>query len=216
MGDIYCTRGDLYRFGLPRGVLGASGRIVESSVASTDVITLDGHGFETDDQVVFRAVEGGTLSSPLVAGTTYCAVRLSDSTFKVAATAGGAAIDLTTNGVSMLVSIALPIDDVLEFYSRWVDGFMPAHVVPFTPGSVPIMVKAIVAELSAKKLLHLAGHSSEAVNAAELVAKAQLERWSKGVPLRDANATASANKAVVTSIAIVGSDPRGWGSGTLP
>ncbi len=216
MGDLYCTRGDLYRFGLPRGVLGASGRLVDSSVASTDVVTLDGHGFETDDQIAFRAAEGGTLSSPLAAGTTYYAIHVSDSTFKVAATAGGAAINLTTAGTSMIVAVALPFDDVIEFYSRWVDGFAPAHVVPFTAGSVPIMVKAIVAELAAKKLMQLAGHASDAVNAAELVAKAQLERWSKGVPMRDAAATGPANKAVVTSIAVVGLDPRGWSSRELP
>lgn len=216
MDDLYCTRGDLYRFGLPRGVLGSSGRIVESSLAATDAITLDGHGFETDDQVAFRASEGGTLSAPLAAGTTYYAIRTSDATFKVSATEGGAAINLSSDGVSMIVAVALPFDDVIEFYSRWVDGFVPAHLVPFTAGSVPVMIKAIVAELAAKKLMQLAGHSSESVNDAELVAKAQLERWSKGVPLRDAAATTSANKSVVSSITVVGSDPRGWGSGTLP
>jgi hypothetical protein len=195
--------------------LGASGRLVDSSIASTDVVTLDGHGFETDDEIAFRAAEGGTLSAPLVAGTTYYAIRLNDVTFKVSATAGGAAINLSSDGVSMVVAVALPVDDVLEFYSRWVDGFMPAHVVPFT-GTIPVMVKAIVAELSAKKLLQLAGHVSDAVNVAELAAKAQLERWSKGIPLRDAAVTSAANKAVVTSIAVVGADPRGWGSGELP
>lgn len=216
MADLYCTRRDLYRFGLPRGVLGASSRLVESSLATTDVITLDGHGFETDDEVAFRAAEGGTLSAPLVAGTTYYVVRMNDTTFKLAATEGGAAINLTSDGVSMLVATALPFDYVLEFYSRWVDGFMPAHLVPFTAGSVPVMVVAIVAELSAKKLMQLAGHTSDSVNDAELAAKAQLERWSKGVPLRDAVATGSANRAVITSVTVSGADPRGWGSGELP
>lgn len=215
MADLYCTRGDLYRFGLTRGALGVAGRVVESSLASTDVITLDAHGFDTGNEVAFRATEGGTLSSPLVAGTTYYAIRLSDSTFQVAATDGGAALDLTTNGVSMIVATALPFDDVIEFYSRWVDGCVPANAVPFVD-PVPVVVKAIVAELSAKKLLQLAGHTSASVNEAELAAKAQLERWSKGIPVRDANATAPTNKAVASSISVAGADPRGWGSRTLP
>lgn len=215
MGDLYCARGDLYRFGLPRGVLVSSGRVVESSASGTDTITLDGHGFETDDEVVLRAAEGGTLSAPLVAGTTYYAIRVNDSGFKVSSTAAGVAIDLTTAGVSMIAGAPLPFDDVIEFYSRWVDGFSPAHLVPFT-APIPIMVKAIVAELAAKKLAQLAGHVSASVNEAEAAAREQLERWSKGVPLRDAAATGPANKAVVSSISVVGLDPRGWGSGSLP
>jgi hypothetical protein len=197
-------------------VLGSSGRLVESSLAASNAITLDGHGFETNDAIEFRATEGGTLSSPLVAGTTYYAIRVSDSVFQVAATLSGSAIDLTANGTSMIVAVPQPINEVIEFYSRWVDGFVPAHAVPFTAGSIPVMVKAIVAELAAKKLMQLAGHTSASVNEAELAAKAQLERWSKGVPLRDATETAHTNKAVVASLVAVDVDPRGWGSRLLP
>lgn len=215
MGNLYCSRADLYKFGLPRGVLGTKGDIVEASIASTDTLTFDGHGFETDTPVMLRAAEGGTLSAPLVASTIYYAIRVSDATFKVAATAGGAVINLTTDGTSMIVSTPLDFDDVIEAYSRWVDGFVP-HIVPFVAGSIPIMVKMVVAELSAKKLLALAGHSSELVDAAVVTATAQLERWAKGVPVRDALATASSNRSVVSSITILGLDPRGWGSGELP
>jgi hypothetical protein len=51
---------------------------------------------------------------------------------------------------------------------------------------------------------------------AELAAKAQLERWAKGVPLRDARATASANLAYSEAAPSVG--PRNWAppGGTLP
>jgi len=159
--------------------------------------------------------DGGTLAPPLVAGTTYYAIRIDDSHFSVAATSSGAAIDLTADGDQMLVYAEMPIDDVIEFYSRWVDTFMPGHLVPFvTP--IPVLVKGLVAELSSKRLMALAGHSSESMNEAELSAKAQLERFATGLTLRDASATPPANKAAVTSWVGTATDPRGWPSGVLP
>ena len=211
----YATHRDLYRYGLARGALAMPGRLVESSVASSDTLTLDGHGFVTDDEVLVRAAEGGTLTAPLVEGTTYYVVRVTDSTFKLAATSGGAAIDLSTTGDQMVVSSALPVDDVLEFYSRFVDAFLPAHAVPLTD-PYPVTVTAIVAELAAKKLMTLAGLSSGVIDAAEVAAKAQLERWAKGIPLRDARATTATNLAITSGLTNDRTDPRGWGSGTLP
>lgn len=211
----YCTRADLYLYGLPRGALGSSSRTVASSAAATDTIELDAHGFETDDAITFRVPEGGVLSAPLVAGTTYYAIRLDDSHFKVSATLSGSAIDLTTDGDQMLVAIALPIDAVIEFYSRWADTFMPAHAVPFT-SPIPVLVRGLVAELSAKRLMALAGHSSASMNEAELSAKAQLERFATGITLRDATATSPTNTAAVTSWVASTPDPRGWPSGVLP
>jgi hypothetical protein len=210
----YATHRDLYRYGLARGALAMPGRLVESSAASSDLLTLDGHGFVTDDEVLVRATEGGTLSAPLVEGTTYYVIRVTDSTFKLAATAGGAAIDLSTSGSQMVVASTLPVDDVLEFYSRFVDAFLPAHAVPLVE-PYPVTVTAIVAELAAKKLTHLSGQASVSVDAAEVAAKAQLERWAKGLPLRDARATASTNKAITMTLS-TSTDPRGWGSGSLP
>lgn len=210
----YATRRDVYRYGLPRGTLGSDARLVASALAATDLVVLDGHGFETDDEIVVRAEEGGSLPTPLVTGTTYYAIRVSESAFQVAATAGGAAIDLTSDAVSMFVAGALPFDEILELYSRFVDPFIPAHLVPLE-APIPVVIVATVAELAAKKLLHLSGQTSVAVNEAELAAKAQLERWAKGVPLRDPRATASANLAVTSTMGSA-TDPRGWGSGTLP
>lgn len=210
----YCTRGDLYKYGLQRGLLSQQGRLVASSLSGTDTIELDGHGLETDDEVVFRAEDGGTLSAPLVAGTTYYAIRINESHFKVAAAPAGAAINLTTDGVSMLVGCPLPYDEVIEFYSAFVDGCVP-HAVPFT-SPVPVLVRGIVAELSAKKLLMLAGQTSIALDDAVKAAREQLKEWGRGVPIRDANVTASANRAIVSSLVSSGGDPRGWGSGSLP
>jgi hypothetical protein len=206
----YATRADLYRFGLPRGLLANPARLCASALATTDRFELDGHGFETDDPVAFRVEEGGTLPAPLVAGTTYYAIRVNDSSFQVATAAAGSAINLTTNGTSVVVVGELPIDDVLESCSRWADDFLPGHLVPFS-APFPARLVDIVAELAAGRLLLIAHQSSKSVKEIALEAKAQLERWSKGTLLRDSTATASANLAV--SIGGETSDPRGWGTG---
>jgi hypothetical protein len=198
---------------LPRGLLANPGRICSSVLASSDAFELDGHGFETDDPLVFRIESGGTMPAPIATGTTYRAIRVSDTLFQVAAAAAGPAIDLTTDGALVVVATPLPFDEVLEFYSRFVDGCIPAHAVPLT-APYPITVTALVAELSAHRLLLIAGQSSESMTAIELGAKAQLERFANGmVPGRDARFTASTNLAVAASTAAA--DPRGWGAGGL-
>ncbi len=216
----YATARDLYTYGLRRGVLVNPGREVSSSIAATDVLTLDGHLFETDDQVTVRAVEGAAdavLSAPLVAGTVYYVIRLTDSTFSLAATAGGAAINITSTGSSMMVKAELPVGDLLEAYSRFVDDFIPAHLVPLE-SPYPVTVVRIVCELAAAKLLSLSGQSSVSMTEAEVGAKAQLERWAKGMPIRDASATASANLAITSPLSVDVPDIRGWGAagGSIP
>jgi hypothetical protein len=65
--------------------------------ASTDVITCPSHGYASNDPVVFY---GGTVPAGLVEGTIYYASDVTANTFKVSATAGGAAIDLTGAGAA--------------------------------------------------------------------------------------------------------------------
>lgn len=192
----YAQPSDVYKYGLPRGALGNPGRLLASSLAATSTMELMEHGFVLNDPVTFRATDGGTLSSPLVAGTTYYVIPLTYSTFQVAAAPNGPAITLTVDGVSMAVTADLPFADVLEFYSRFVDGFLPAEVVPLQ-APYPVTVIGIVAQLSAKKLQILSGLTSESMDASELAAKAQLERWAAGLPVRDAASTQQpANLAV--------------------
>jgi hypothetical protein len=75
-----------------------------TGVAATDVLTSTAHGFVADQPVVFSGLTGG---APLVAGTTYYARDITTDTFKVAATAGGAAINLTTDlTVGMVAGLA--------------------------------------------------------------------------------------------------------------
>lgn len=72
-----------------------------TGAASSNIIsTATAHGFQEGDRIVFRAVTGG---APLVGfsattlGTTYFVKWLSPTTFQVALTSGGAAVDLTTD-----------------------------------------------------------------------------------------------------------------------
>lgn len=81
-----------------RGYSPNSGNPQEFSVsASTDVVTCLAHGFSDTNAIVFY---GGTVPSPLVEGTVYYVRDATTDTFKVAATAGGSAIDLTGTGAS--------------------------------------------------------------------------------------------------------------------
>lgn len=209
--NLYCSRGDVTAR-LPPGAVVSPTGILASCLASSDVLTYDGHGLETDTQVTVRAASAGTLSAPLAEGTTYYAIRLTNATFKLAATAGGAAINITSNGVEMFVTREPNFDDVIEFVSRWAEGFFPAHLVPFTAPIHPL-VRGVVADVSAKRILNANGQDSAAVNAAELAGKAILERYAAGMPLRGAAVTAPANLAITATSVSSGSDPRGWGSG---
>lgn len=209
--DLYCSRADVTAR-LPPGTVVSPAGMLASCLASTDVLTYDGHGLETDDEVTVRAASAGTLSAPLVAGTIYYAIRLTNAAFKLAASAGGAALNITSDGVEMVVTREPKFDDVIEFVSRWADTFLPAHVVPLTAPIHPL-VRGVVADVSAKRILNANGQDSAAVTAAELAGKAILERFAAGMPLRGGTAQTPSNLAITATSVSSGSDPRGWGSG---
>lgn len=211
----YCTEADLCIGGLAPGALYNPGRLASSASATTDALELDGHGFALDGEIRFRAEAGGAMPSPLVVGTTYYAIPIDDSHFKVAATAGGAAINLTTGGESIIVSTSLPVYAVIEAYSRLVDSYLPAHLVPLEE-PIPALVKMTVAELAAKRLLAIGGQHSLSMDEIEAGAHKKLERWAKGLPLRDETATARTNLAVSRQVSRTGG--RGWDTedGSIP
>jgi hypothetical protein len=210
--DLYCSRADVNRR-LPFGSIVSSAAIVASSLATSNVVTCDGHGLETNDAITVRAAEGGSLSAPLVEGTTYYVRRINASAFELAATVGGAAIDITSDAIEMMVIREPSYDEHIEFYSRWADAFLPAHLVPLQAPIHPTVL-GIVADLAAKKILAISGQDSKILDSAELASKAMLERFAAGLPLRGAAVTASANLAVTSSN--LTADARGWGSGSLP
>lgn len=198
--SIYATRKDLYTYGLPRGSLGsAPSREVASSRATSNVLELDAHGLEVGDVVTFRAVEGGSLPGGLVEGTKYYAIRVDDARFKVASSLVNAQasteIDLTTDGESVMMSVPIDIDALLERYSRFADGFLPAHAVPLTE-PYPIEVVAVVSELTAARAQFLSGVSSVDMGKVDISAREQLKRFAAGIPIRDAAAPRATNLAV--------------------
>lgn len=72
--------------------------------ADDDVVTCPEHGFHDGDKVVFPALTGGT---GLTAGTTVYYVRdATKDTFKVSATAGGAAVNVTADATAGTVAAA--------------------------------------------------------------------------------------------------------------
>lgn len=210
--DVYATRADVYKYGLARGFIANSARLCASVLAATDVFELDDHGLSLNDEIVMRPESGGNLPAPLVAGVSYFAIPQNDQTFKVAAVKDGAPIDLTTDGASVVIGTPLPYDAVLEFWSRFVDGYLPAHFVPLVAPYPPIIV-GIVAKLAAKDLSIIAGQTSQSMTEEKLDAKAQVERWGESKSIRDARATHAADVAVTDDGSFI--DPRGWGSGTV-
>jgi hypothetical protein len=71
-----------------------------TATAATDLINWTGHGMPVDTPVSF--VSSATVPPPLVSGTTYYVVAPAANSFKVAATAGGAAIDITGAGTGTI------------------------------------------------------------------------------------------------------------------
>lgn len=67
---------------------------------STDVIRCPTHGFVDTNKVVFF---GDTVPGGLVEGTIYYVIAATADTFKVSASSGGSAIDLTSAGGSACV-----------------------------------------------------------------------------------------------------------------
>jgi hypothetical protein len=81
--------------GLPAGVsIDTPANFAATGVASTDIVTATGNTFANGDRVYFSSITGG---SGLTANTVYFIRDETGDTFKLAATATGAAIDFSTD-----------------------------------------------------------------------------------------------------------------------
>jgi hypothetical protein len=180
---------------------------VSSASASTEILTLDGHGLTTNDPVTFRAESGGSLPTGLSAGTTYYAIRLTDSTFQVSATVDGSAVNLTTAGSNIFLVRSIPWATAISWASALVDDMVRGHATPIsTP--YPQLVVEVAAELASDWLRTWCGVRS--VQLADRIVWAQgvLDRWVKTQPIHGTNAPASGNTAVRAST--TATDVRGW------
>lgn len=80
------------------GPLGSATAFVGTGVASTDFITAPGTAYTATQTVVLSAAPGAAVPTGLTAGTIYYVSAPSGDTFKLAATSGGTAIDITADG----------------------------------------------------------------------------------------------------------------------
>jgi hypothetical protein len=74
--------------------------------ASTDVVTAPGSGYTAGQAVVLFPTGGSVMPGGLTAGTVYYIISPSADTFKLSATSGGSAINITADG-SGLVQVIL-------------------------------------------------------------------------------------------------------------
>lgn len=201
----YCDESDLYDFGLPRGSLSNPARLVAAD-AATDSFTLDVHGFVDDDQVSFRADPGGSLPTGLVAGVTYFVKRLSEFAFQVAATAGGAAINLTTAGSRVVAYAPINLAAAIQWASRVLDDAMQGSTVVPLALPVPEIIKMTCAELAAGKLMS-GRNGSRALSEVVDAATKRATRWAKVRPQGE-NAKPPAGLAAAATAPY--NDPTGW------
>lgn len=201
----YCATADLYAHGLPRGSTPNPGRVLYQ--LADDTCMLDDHGFVTGDPISFIGGGDGGLPTGLTAGTTYYAQRETEATFKVRATADGAALVISDATDPVVVISPLPTAEAIEWASAIVDDMLTAHDVPLDP--VPEIVKFTTAELAAGKLAAMKGSASVSLSAVVDAAGVRLRRWATGVavPGADTAAETRANLAVTGTAA---ADPRGW------
>lgn len=88
---------------------GANGGTPKEFLAqpATDLILSTAHGYSDTNTVVFY---NGTVPAPLVEGTVYFVRDAATDSFKIAATSGGAAIDITSAGSTDCVMSSIQQD----------------------------------------------------------------------------------------------------------
>jgi hypothetical protein len=96
----------------------------------------------------------------------------------------------------LVVPIGPQMDALLETFSRWLDTMLPGHTVPLV-APYPRWATYVVAVRTAAALARALGMgaSGERIYEAEREAIADAQRLTRGVPLRDATATADSNLA---------------------
>lgn len=83
--------------------------------ATSNTFTSASHGFLLNDQVHVYAVGAGSLPTGLTTGTLYYVVNPTGSTFQLAASAGGSAIDISTAGSGTLKATLISFDIFGDF-----------------------------------------------------------------------------------------------------
>lgn len=174
-------------------------KVIDSVDPTTDLITSVGHGFVLNDPVRLTTV-GGTIPGGLSAGVVYYARDIGADTFGLAASAGGALVNVTSAGSGALY--AWPVVDGLG--ALFAPASSPSGIA-LPAGSIRSQIAALASSMAVivTNLLAAANvwtgsnafNSSVALNAAiSLGGSSFLQRFGKaserdGVDLSDADQT---------------------------
>lgn len=126
--------------------------------ATTDILTLNNHGFVADQPIIFTGLTGG---AGLSNATTYYARTITQNTFQVATAPGGAAINFTTNVTAgtvqmspvwpagnadtdwrMVASDPITLNATALYFTRSNPSYLPGGPVrsPWNPTAPPAVI----------------------------------------------------------------------------
>ena len=217
----YCTAQDALQWLRPGSVRNPERNVSEVSTTA-DTMLVDNHGLWTGDSFELRVQAGGTIPTGLVEGTTYYAIRVSDSLFKVASSAAlaalGTAIDITAEGENIGLITPIPWSKFIIEESAAIDEIMVGHGVPFAADQVPSIIQRYTSARVIARACMFCGVKTEDLRQEMAAIEKDFERYRSGLPLRAPEATLPANKAIRGSVSGSGADARGWipSGGTIP
>lgn len=209
----YCTTADVYSK-VPPGTITNPGRAVASVSVSTNTLVVANHGLADDDVVRVVADAGGSVPTGLSASTDYYAIVVNDDSIQVAATVGGAAIDLTTTGSNVLLVRELPFTTWIANATALMDQTALGNVA-IDETAIPQVVRDMTAALAAHEALTFVGAST--VDLERVIDRTQklFDRWLRGAAIRGTNAPSGAAVAVAGTAATTSA--RGYSNGgTIP
>jgi hypothetical protein len=213
----YCTKDDALNW-VTHGSVTNPRRTIAAVHTDTDTLVVDDHRLKTgyDVQIWLPRNGAGEMAEPLIEGTVYYAIRLSDSTFQVAATPADAAaanpIDITSEGCDMKLVAQIPWDAYIEGRSAKLDEQAIGNAFPLAEGEpVPIVVRDLVSIQVLGDAMRFVGDTDVDLSEEQERARKELEIWATGKPLRAKEAPAPTNTAV-SGPRLSGSaaDSRGW------
>lgn len=193
-----CEAADVWSV-ISSGSVPNGGRLCSSALAASDVFELDCHGFATDTPIRFRTEDGGAFPGGITAGTTYYAIPIDESRFQAAASAGGAAVSMLSDGELVVVMRDRPVNAAILMASAHVAPALRGNAEPASLAEVPYQVRSLVA-LYAARILRVWSERDHA-DLAPLVADAEkrLDKFMRGIPTGGPDATAPSNLAIARS-----------------
>ena len=159
--DDLTQTGDLYLFGLEtvNGSKGYVGPIDGTNAAVVDLtndkFVVAGHGLANTDKVIYHN-GGGTSITGITSGTMYFVVGVSGNDFQLAATSGGAAINISGTQASLGAA-----QFILKLAKQWtVLGEKNLNFTsPLVGGSSVPVVSQLSAIASTQGLLNMSGYT---------------------------------------------------------